>query len=190
MGFEQADKFRAKWEGGLVNNPSDPGGITKYGVSLRWLKSIGHDVDNDGDIDADDIRALTPVQAAGLFKDKFWDAYHLDVLPAVTATALYDAIVNTGPSQAVKFLQRACNFYPGHALNDDGALGPKTRSAVSDVAKDTTADMVLAMRSIRERRAFYSRLVQQKPSLGIFLKGWLNRCADLEKYLQVASGVA
>jgi len=184
MGFEQADKFRAKWEGGLTDNSSDPGGITKYGVSLRWLKSVGHDVDNDGDVDADDIRALTPDQAGELFKDRFWDAYKLDDFPDATGMALYDAMVNTGPVQAVKFLQRAGNFYPGIVLRDDGVVGQKTRDAVASIATDLASDVALAMRCIKERKAFYVRLSQQKPSLSVFLKGWLNRSAALESSIQ------
>ena len=45
---------------GLVDDPDDPGGITKYGVSFRFLKDHGIDVDGDGDIDAEDIRGLNP----------------------------------------------------------------------------------------------------------------------------------
>lgn len=190
MSFDQADKFREKWEGGLTNNPSDPGGITKYGVSLRWLKSIGYDVNNDGDIDAADIRSLTPDQARELFRSRFWDTLHLDNYPLCTAVALYDAAVNTGPAQAVKFLQRACSFYFGHVLADDGVAGPHTKAAVLAIATDITSDLVLAARSIKERKQFYANLAARKPSMGVFLKGWLNRCADLEKYLQVISGVA
>ena len=39
--FLKAHAFTARWEGRLVDHPSDPGGITNYGVSLRWLRSLG-----------------------------------------------------------------------------------------------------------------------------------------------------
>lgn len=97
--FAVAHCFTAQWESGLINHPADPGGITNYGVSLRWLRSLGHDlgdIDGDGDIDADDVRALTREQAAALFKARFWDDYGLGSLPQATATCQYDCAVIPG----------------------------------------------------------------------------------------------
>ncbi|MEG2172314.1 MAG: glycosyl hydrolase 108 family protein, partial [Desulfovibrionaceae bacterium] len=121
--FACAHKFTAQWEGGLSDHPADPGGITKYGVSLRWLRELaqeecrklarscdgsnafdrkhahslaGIDFDNDGDIDADDIRACTKAQAAQLFKKHFWDATKCAKLPIPLAIVLYDGAVNMG----------------------------------------------------------------------------------------------
>ena len=79
--FEKAHAFVARMEGGFVDDPADPGGTTNYGVSLRFLKSQGleaGDIDGDGDIDADDIRALTPERAAGVLRRAFWDVFPLD----------------------------------------------------------------------------------------------------------------
>ena len=69
--FEFAHKFTSKWEGGFVDHKNDPGGATNYGVSLRWLKNEGIDIDGDGKIDINDIKALTPSKAAELFKKEF-----------------------------------------------------------------------------------------------------------------------
>ena len=54
--FGLAHAFTAKWEGGFVNHPNDPCGATNYGVSLRWLKDDGIDVNGDSRIDLADIR--------------------------------------------------------------------------------------------------------------------------------------
>jgi lysozyme family protein len=56
-------------EGGdkLVDHPADPGGITRWGISLRALRKLGIDVDGDGDSDADDIRALSIEDARGIY---------------------------------------------------------------------------------------------------------------------------
>jgi len=190
MGFTEAHAFTAKWEGHLVDHPADPGGLTNYGVSLRFLKAAGHDVDNDGDVDTDDVRALTPEFAAALFKEHFWTRSNLGDFPSLTAVVTYDAGVNTGTGQAIKFLQASCNFYPGECLSVDGRLGPKTRARVAAIAKQPQGDLALAARCIRARKSYYARLADSRPKLAVFLKGWLNRCTALEKYLQELAGCA
>ena len=182
--FDTAHAFTAKWEGGLSDHPSDPGGITNYGVSLKWLRSLDKDsgdIDGNGDIDADDIRALTPAQAASLFYDKFWLPYTLESLPLIIAVAVYDFMVNAGPGQAIKELQRACNMLDtkGVPLAIDGGLGPKTRAFVDSCDHDAL------FACYQERRTrFYTELSQSRPDLAVFLKGWLNRTQDLSRYVK------
>lgn len=182
--FTSAHAFTSHWEGGLTDHPSDPGDITNFGVSLRWLKSLGHelgDIDNDGDIDADDIRALTLQQAGELFRQKFWDAYSLSALPQLTATIHYDCMVNTGPKQATLIAQRACNALVGPygaKLAVDGILGPKTRNFLNMHATPT-----LAAAMIERRKGFYRNLVVKRPDLAPFERGWINRTNALQSYV-------
>lgn len=179
--FLKAHAFTAKWEGGLCDHPNDPGGITNFGVSLRWLRSLGYDlgdVDGDGDIDADDVRALTSDDAARLFQLKFWEPFGLGQLSQAVATAYYDAAVNTGPAQAARFAQRACNSLLGSGLAVDGCMGKLTRKALID-----GASRQLVGRMLQERDQFYINLAASKPSLACFLQGWRNRVDDLRRYL-------
>lgn len=182
--FMTAHQFAAKWEGGLADHPDDPGGMTNYGISLRWLRSEGPnvgDIDGDGDIDADDIRALTYKRAAALFREKFWDAYRLGELPQLAATCHYDCAVNTGPRQATLLTQRACNRLVGPygtKLVVDGIFGANTRAFLM---KHTTLKLVDTMIALRED--FYRDLAAAKPELAVFEKGWLNRCRDLRRYV-------
>lgn len=182
--FFFAHRFSAKWEGGLTNHPNDPGGITNYGVSLRWLKTLGldlGDIDRDGDIDADDIRSLTPQKAAELFRQKFWDAFRLSELPQISAAAHYDCVMNAGPRQATLLTQRACNHFVGpygERLSEDGIFGPKTRTFLM---RWTTKSLVMRMIALREQ--YYRDLCASKAKYRPFQKGWLNRCADLKNYL-------
>jgi lysozyme family protein len=186
--FDRAHVFTAKWEGGFINHPNDPGGATNFGVSLRWLKDEGIDTNGDGVINIEDIRALTPGIAASLFKKHFWDLMKLEDLPPLTAIAVYDAAVNTGRGQATKFLQRACNALPGDRLVDDGALGPLTRARVSALVGRTTTDLLLALSCLGMREVFHNMLAANSPypdgrDYRPFRRGWLNRTADLCEYV-------
>lgn len=185
--FQIAHQFTARWEGGLTDHPSDPGGITHFGVSLRWLRSLGHDlgdlgdIDRDGDIDADDIRSLTMADAARLFRLKFWEPYGLEALPQLTATVHYDCVVNTGPHQATLLTQRACNSLVGPygvKLVVDGIFGSQTRDFLTKYA---TPKLATAM--IEQRKGFYLALVRNKPALAPFERGWINRANALQSFV-------
>lgn len=186
--WRMAQDFVAQREGGYVNDPGDPGGATKYGVSLRWLRSLGLDINGDGDIDAADIKALTPVQAESLFKAHFWDYQKLDELPALVAVCHYDASVNMGPGAATKRLQAVCNSYKAFpALVADGVLGPLTRQRVCDLCPDAKAVQSFCDRLLSSRESFYCSLAALKPVYKKFLRGWLGRVNALRLLLR--SGV-
>jgi lysozyme family protein len=184
--FRAAHAFTAMIEGGWT---VDKGGATKYGISLRFMRAQGvslGDIDHDGDVDIDDIRALTPDDAQRLMRLVFWDGLKGDLLPRITAASLYDFAVNAGPRAAVKSLQMACNFYPGTALRIDGILGNKTRAAVSRIVDSDQADMILARRVTQSRRAFYRGLFAADATNPI--NGWLNRCTALDVYCDRLAG--
>lgn len=175
--FEKAHEFVSRWEGGYVNHAADPGGATKYGISLRFLKSqsldIG-DIDGDGDIDADDIKALSPEDAARIMRREFWDALGLDNLgKPLCSMVLYDTAVNMGPSYARKLLQKALG------VPADGVWGPITRSQIR-----TCDDRKTAVAMCHIRRARYHELVQKNAALGAFLRGWLRRVDSLEREVE------
>ena len=120
-------------EGGLVDHPADPGGITNYGISLRFARGVtdlnanGHpllDVDGDGDVDADDIRKLSKEDAAEVYRIYFWGACKCDQMPWPIAFMVFDASVNHGRGPAIEMLQRSVKTEP------DGKIGPMTLNAV------------------------------------------------------------
>ena len=187
--FAWAHAFTAAHEGGLTQHPADPGGITNCGVSLRWLRELAGerqaagrssdnlDFDRDGDIDADDIRALTRQDAERLFRNTFWKDSGACTLPAPIAAALYDTAVNCGTHRAVTMLQRVLG------LKQDGIIGPRTRAA-AHIGDSYAA----ALRLLDERAAFYRRLAEQRPELRVFLKGWLRRVRDLAACIEAHRG--
>ena len=66
-----ADEIIAR-EGGYINDPDDPGGATKYGVTIGTMRTLGVDVDGDGRVTTSDLRKLTRVQARDIFVEHYF----------------------------------------------------------------------------------------------------------------------
>ena len=174
--FADAHAFTALWEGGFADCSADPGGMTNYGISMRFLQSLGleeGDVDGDGDIDADDIRSLTPEHAARLMRRHFWDPMHLDDVKPLCAMVIYDTAVNMGGRYARIMTQKALG------LREDAVWGPLTLSALR-----TCTDRKTAVAMCHIRRARYHELVGNNSDLLPFLHGWLRRVDALEKAVE------
>ena len=174
----------------LTDDPADRGGITKYGVSLAFLKDIAEDGQDSRDtldrmgirlpITREVIKSLTCEQAASLFKWQFWDRLHCDDLPPRLALLLYDAAVNHGPSRAVRLAQQAYNaISPAHKLAVDGILGPLTRAALARADTPEAHEAMLAM-----RWEFYKGIMNRDPSQRRFHDGWRNRVNNLRAYIR------
>ena len=141
-------------EGGYVNNPKDPGGETNWGITKTVAVANGY---------AGDMRSMPKDTAKGIYKKMYWDKLQCDQLPFVVAFQLFDAGVNHGNAQAVKFLQRALS------VTDDGVIGAKTIAAVSKMD-----DLQLAVLFNAERIEFYAAL----KTFSTFGKGWVRRVAS------------
>lgn len=177
--FDAAMAFTEKWEGGFVDDPKDPGGATKYGISLRFLRGLAPqlgDVDGDGDIDADDILALTPDMARNLYRVHFWDALGLDHLPQAIALPMFDTAVNMGHRRATRILQEALRD-TWHPVAVDGVLGPVTKDAARKAVMyrpDGFGD-----RFCLRRMGHYAVIIAANSDLGRFAGGWVNRTVAL-----------
>ena len=73
-------------EGGLVDHPNDPGGLTNHGISQRAYPNL-------------DIRALTREQAIAIYHRDYWLPLP-DTLPDGLRWMLFDVAVNHGLSVA------------------------------------------------------------------------------------------
>lgn len=174
MSFEWAFTVVMKHEGGFVNDAADPGGATNYGVSLRFLRKEGIDIDGDGDINEDDIHALTPQIARDIYRDKFWNPCRCNAIRSeLIATKIFDMAVNMGRKQAYRIAQRAVNqldYDP--KLTVDGLVGPATLNAINSLEL-TDYELLEVMRE--EQAEFYTELIRRKPQLAKFRLGWLRR---------------
>jgi lysozyme family protein len=157
--FDTALKALLKHEGGYVNHPADPGGMTNLGVTKRvWEEWVGHEVDEKT------MRALTPALVAPLYKKKYWDKVCGDELPTGVDLVVFDLAVNSGPGRAAKMLQKVLG------VTQDGAIGPQTLAkAINIDSSKLVADYNA------ERLAFLMAL----PTWGTFGKGWGRRVAEV-----------
>lgn len=178
----------AKWEGGLTDHPSDPGGITNFGISIVFLQDVastqeGRDfldrIDVSLPVTPNTIRRLTSEQAKNIMKYEFWLKPNLSELPPLVSGCLYDLGVNAGMGRSAIILQEAINHVSGRSViaNYAGNVGPLTRRYAHELAS-AGRQLELVMADMDKREAWYRRLVEQKPSSQVFLKGWLNRTND------------
>lgn len=159
--FDAALEAILHHEGGFVNHPSDPGGMTNLGVTKRvWQEWVGHEVDEKA------MRALTPEVVAPMYKNKYWDKVRGDDLPAGVDYAVFDAAINSGPGRAAKWLQTAVGAVP------DGAIGAGTLAKVEAMNSSEIIEKYQ-----QTRLAF----MQSLPTWSVFGKGWSRRVAEVEE---------
>lgn len=159
--FDEALKAVLHHEGGYVNHPSDPGGMTNLGCTKRvWEEWCGHEVDEKA------MRALTPADVAPLYKAKYWDKIKGDDLPAGVDYVVFDAAINSGPGRAAKWLQSCVGVEP------DGGIGPKTLAAVAAFDAKTLVD------DYAKRRLSF---LMDLPTWPTFGKGWGRRVEEVRK---------
>ena len=149
--FPLALSFSLKWEGGdkYTNDPVDPGGETKYGISKKAYPDV-------------DIKSLTLQEASRLYEKDYWLKVGADKMDKSLAIVAFDCAVNCGVG--------------------------RTRSWLAELEKKVE-ELVGEKRSarwlIQRRIAYYNELVKKKPALSKYSKGWLNRCTDLSRYIDI-----
>ena len=168
-------------EGGFVNDPDDPGGATKYGVTVHTMRRLGLDLNKDGKVDATDVRLLSMVQAQEIFLKHYYYGPGLDRLPESLRPSVFDMYVNAG-AQAIRILQQLLNDL-GIPVAVDGALGPKTIKAAENamlLAPDHLADAYGIA-----RRNYYYRLADLRPKSRKYARtraggkgGWITRAEE------------
>jgi lysozyme family protein len=158
--WEQCFALVLKHEGGFVNHPKDPGGMTNLGVTrTNWELFLDHDVTEA------DMRALTPEMVKPFYKKNYWDRIRGDELPSGVDYAAYDLAVNSGTGRAAKYLQQIAG------VTADGVIGPRSMEAIKNCDAEDVVDEICNM-----RMTFLKNL----GTFDTFGKGWTARVNDVK----------
>lgn len=160
--FEKAIPIILKHEGGFSNHPADPGGATNRGITFALFKQYAKALGLLPTIDA--LKSLTEDQAKFIYREHFWNPMKGDEFESqAVANIVFDGYVNMG-NRAIKLLQKEIG------ADADGVVGPKTLAILNAQAP------VIVFAGYKDARTrYYINLVERKPEMNVFLKGWLNR---------------
>jgi lysozyme family protein len=181
-----------KHEGGFVNDPTDKGGATNMGVTLGTWRNVGYDKDGDGDIDATDIRLLSPDDAMMVCKVGYWDRWRADSIKNQSiAETLVEWVWGSG-KWGIILPQRILR------VKDDGRVGMQTINAVNSIEPKEFHEKIriakidfindLVKRSVTEYKLKYPAATETdllKHTQMRFLKGWTNRINEYKFQEQV-----
>ncbi|MFP4045145.1 MAG: holin-associated N-acetylmuramidase [Rhodosalinus sp.] len=168
-------------EGGYVNDPDDPGGATRHGVTIHTMRRLGMDLDGDGRISPADVKRLTREQAAEIFLEHYYARPRISSLPEALQPSVFDMYVNAG-ANAVRILQRLlCEM--GEEVAVDGVIGPQTIGAARQAAAKAP-DHIADAYGIA-RRNYYYELADRRPSSRKYARrrdggkgGWIARAEE------------
>ncbi len=139
-------------EGGYIDDPSDKGGETKFGISKRAYPDV-------------DIKNLTINGAKTIYKRDYWDKIKADDINSqAVANDLFDTAVNMGARTASKILQGCANTHP------DGYIGANSLKAIN-----ATNEELLLLRFKLAKIARYAYITKKRPENKKYLLGWINR---------------
>ena len=164
--FDKCLKMLLKHEGGFVNHPDDPGGITNLGVTKKvYDEWIGRESTEQ------EMRDLTPDDVGPIYKKNYWNRVKGDSLYSGLDWACFDWAVNSGSGRPAKAVQRAVG------ATQDGAIGPATLALVMEKDPKFIIEYVYDV-----RQGFYESLDTFKT----FGRGWTRRNKEtLEQSLKM-----
>lgn len=158
--YDEALRRLLKHEGGYGNHPSDPGGPTKYGITIHDYRKY---IKRDGT--AADVKAMTLAQAKSIYKTKYWDAQKCDSLPSGVDYAVFDYGVNSGVGRSGKVLRRVLDLPDNTHVVTAAVVAAANRANASALVK----------KICDERLAFLKRL----GTWPVFGAGWGRRVAEV-----------
>tara|TARA_R100001132_G_C3256251_1_gene81754 strand:+ start:573 stop:1127 length:555 start_codon:yes stop_codon:yes gene_type:complete len=160
-------------EGGYVDNPSDPGGKTNFGITEAVARANGY---------RGDMRNLPRSTAFSIYWTKYVVAPNFDDVAAIDekiAEEVIDTGVNAGQERAARWLQEALNAFNQrgrHYANiaEDGDVGPATLGALAAFKRRRGSMGTKAMLGALDalQGAHYLRLADSDSKFEDFAFGW------------------
>lgn len=160
--FKVSLKEVLKHEGGWSDHPSDPGGATMKGATLATFRLYVNPKGTKAE-----LKNITDAQLETVYRRQYWDKVLGAQLPDGVDFAMFDFGVNSGPSRAVKFVQKIVG------TAQDGKMGPKTIEAIKKMGARTVINKLCD-----DRIAFLKRL----KTWSTFGKGWSRRVASVRDF--------
>ena len=149
-------------EGGYVNHPKDPGGMTNLGVTKRVYEDwVGYSVSEHT------MQNLTEEDVAPIYKKNYWDRINADQLPSVLDLCVFDFGVNAGTGRAAKYLQNLIGTVA------DGGIGPNTLRALANYVDSEGVESAIKNYQA-ERQSYYEKL----KTFETFGRGWTRRVEE------------
>lgn len=178
--FQTCVAYVLKHEGGLSKNPTDSGGCTNFGISLRYLRGVPEDRLKKygifGEVTEKEIEELTEGQAEKIYYSEFWmNGPFEKIQNGILAKYIFDMSVHHGMAQATRITQRACCAAQKlkDYVKDDAIFGAKTIQAVNQ------ASFTLVPALIATRVGYMRQIIALNDKLGVFWEGWEVRAFDI-----------
>ena len=157
--FDKCLQIILHHEGGYVNHPEDPGGMTNLGVTKRVYEDwVGYAVSEHT------MQHLTEEDVAPIYKKNYWDRIKGDDLPEGLNLCVFDFGVNAGTGRATKYLQTMIGTIV------DGGIGPMTIRAL-----DEHVSLIGLQETIEQYQENRQRYYERLKTFKTFGRGWTRR---------------
>lgn len=163
------DILKAEGWDKYTNRPSDRGGPTKWGITLKTLSEY-----RGRDCTEEDVKQLSEQQARDIYEEMYVLSPRFNHLPEILQAMVVDCGVNSGTRTAAKWVQRAVG------AKQDGLIGPQTLKAVGEANPISVYVKVCSYRI-----KLYGKLVTRDPTQAEYAHGWNNRAAKWLERLAV-----
>jgi len=167
--FEIAFSYIMQFEGeSYTNDPIDPGGETKYGISKRSFPDIN-------------IKNLTREQAKKIYYQNFWiPSMANKIIDDEFSVKYFDICVNMGIRRAGVIVQKLVNLFSSSSIPEDGVMGSKTLHSLNELLSGKRKQVaLLALAGFQFDR--YLELMTARPVMKKYAAGWTVRAMRIPR---------